>query len=385
MNYQAPNFDFIATAGQQAGQAIQGYAKNKNTEYNIKLDDDQASKAHEEIVSKVAEEYMTATGADPVSSYTFAARFFPGKFKSETASEAAQRWLAAEPKYKAALEEAKVQKFHTDSATNKPEPYTRPEGNVSVQQPAASQPGTPEFSKNPTSFGGLAGMQAQALTEGPAAGTMTGPEETPQEKIERAQKLGVGGVPSVASDIQRSRNVQDANSYLPGMTKATYAQAVGQNDGDVEAGIARGIYGGLQSEQQIANNERLKTQEEQRNRMRGVLASLQERKLQLDQKKEGNKEDYALLDAQINLLNTQIKASEQLYNRSMGIGAGTSYTGEKIFVKPEDFDNLYKDSESTLLSAQDLLARVNKKNEKIIPKIQPAAPTKSKFKIISVK
>lgn len=112
MQLQAPNFDFVATAAQQAGQTIKNYAQSKN----IEIDDADAQKAHAAIMEQVAQQYMSATGInDPVKAQSFAAKYFLPKMKSETGSQAAQRWLSVEPTFKAALAEIKQQRYDTTS------------------------------------------------------------------------------------------------------------------------------------------------------------------------------------------------------------------------------------------------------------------------------
>jgi hypothetical protein len=258
MNFQPSNFDFISVAGQQAGKAVQDYSKAKG----IEIDDAQAKKAHKDILDQVSKKYMEATGeTDQVKALTFSKRYFPDKYKNETASEAAKRWMEAEPKFEAALKQVKVEKFHADTVANKPQPYTRPEGDVSVQEPRpTAQAGTPEFAKKPTSFDGIAGMQARAMAEPPPQGVTTGPVETSQEMQERANALGVSADESVSGKIQGTQDIEVGQEYTGGLNRGQALAGMAAQGKDVTKGAAKAIGDATPLEQQLSLNKLKETE-----------------------------------------------------------------------------------------------------------------------------
>ena len=308
---------------------------------------------------------MEATGADPVKAYAFAAKFFPGKFNSETASEAAIRWQNSAAKAKTALEEAKVQKYHADTAANKPEPYQRQEGNVSVQQPkAAAQPGTPEFSKNPTSFTGLEGMQAQAMAEPLPSDIMTGPTETAQMKASRANQLGVADDKTVAKDIQGTQDIETGQDYAQGQTRAQYLAGMAARGIDVTGGAAGAIAGATPTEKDLMTDSRLKQAEEQRSKMRMTLARMQDAR---DRAKNLDKNTLKLLDTQIRAVQAQIDASKSTSDLALGLSTGKDYMGQNTYSTGPEWEKEYTDAETTYKSATALLDKIDALNKQINP------------------
>jgi hypothetical protein len=111
--FQAPNFDFIATAGKQAADTLTNY----NTAKQIEIDDDQAKQAYEQIISQVKDKWKAATGKDDdVAATAFAAKYVMPKMKSETGSQAATRWLAIEPVLDKALTEIETRQYKSKAA-----------------------------------------------------------------------------------------------------------------------------------------------------------------------------------------------------------------------------------------------------------------------------
>lgn len=366
MEFQRPDFGFISTAAGQMGQGIVDYTKAKKQEADIQLDETQAKNAHEDILNQVSKQYMEATGdTDPVHAITFAARYFPEKFKSETTAEAAQRWMNTEPKFKAALEELKVQKFHSDTAANQPQPYQRPEGKVEVTQPrAAAQPGTPEFSKNPTSFDGLAGMQARAMAEPLPSDIMDRPAETAQEKEARANALGVGEDKTVAKDIQSTQDIETGNDYANGQTRAQYLAGMAARGIDPTAGAAKAIADATPTEKDLMTDQRLRQAEEQRSKLRMTLARMQDAR---DRAKNLDKNTLKLLDTQIRAVQAQIDASKATSDLAMGIPTGKDYMGQTTYSTGPEWEKEYTDAETTYQSATALLEKIDALNKKINP------------------
>lgn len=382
MQYQAPNFDFIGLAGQQIGKGVEKYAKAKAKETTYNLNKAQAKQAYQAVYTQSVERYMKETGeTDEYKAGKFVANYYMPPMSSETGKDMVTRLLSVEPKFEAALKQKKVQIYQEKTA--EPGQYQRPEtiGKVEtpVQRtgleaqrapelmgpPAPGQQTRPQYQSSARS---LQDMQEATLNEPQAPGVTQGPSMSSTERTGLAESLGVTEEKPVQGNIQRTQNVETGQDYLQGQTRAPYLAAQAGKGIDVTKGATAAIAGATMSEKDLATNDRLKAQQEQRERLAALARKLQEKKLALEGRKQNNSEDYKLLDAQIKLINAQVNASEGLIRNAMGIKTGSDpLTGSFTFARNEDFDNLYKDNESTYASAVDLYERVNKKNEPIIP------------------
>jgi hypothetical protein len=395
MQYQAPNFDFIALAAQQAGTGIKEYAKEKKKEEDYNFSKKETKQAYQMVYDQSVERYMKETGeTDPYKAGKFVASYYMPPMSSEKGKDVLTRLLSVEPKFEAALKQKKVQIYQEKTA--EPGQYQRPEtigkAEVPVQRTGLEAQRVPEQMGSPapgqtgsqyqSSARSVGQMQEATLNEAQAPGTTQGPSMPSSERMGLAERLGVTEEKPVTGNIQRAQDVEAGQEYSQGQNRAGFLAAQAAQGRDVTQGATAAIADATPTEKDIMTNDRLKDQEKQRAELRALEHALKEKKLKLEAAKQTSTEDYKLLDAQINLLNTQIKASEGLAKRAMGIKTGSDpLTGTYTFTTNEELDDLYRDNKSTLLSANELYTRVNKKNEPIIP---PMKPIKSKIKIISV-
>lgn len=111
MQFQSKNYNFLSVAGQQAGQGIQSFNEQVKQQDLIKLDDSQAKAAYSEIITTVKDQWKQATGRDDeVAATAFATKYVLPKFKSETASQAAQRWVSVGSSLEKALNGLKTER-----------------------------------------------------------------------------------------------------------------------------------------------------------------------------------------------------------------------------------------------------------------------------------
>lgn len=385
------DYSFVAAAGQQIASGVLNASKAKTDAKNYKLDEAKFSDAHQKILDELSKKYMEDTGeTDPVKAMAFTSRFFPGKFKSEEVSDALKRIYENIPKFDAALEEAKVNKFHADTAANKPQPYQRPEGQVEVPQarPTAA-PGTPEFAQKPTSFDGVAGMQARALAEPPPSDIMTGPAESAQEMQARADRLNVGSDKSVVNKIQSTQNIETGQEYTGGQNKAQYIAGMAARGIDVTGGAAKEIAGATPTEMQIqtdktrrdiaAENQRLRAEYNRINKMR---VNLYGQKLTADQRMdiiaEKRKNQDAKDDVEKQIADIQQKMADKDYFGNIDENSRNNLNEQvkQLKLSSAIYDEI--DAEFSGLLKE-------KGGVKPVPPAPAPAQQQSKFKIISVK
>ncbi len=116
MNLQAPNFDFIAVAGQQAGNAVHNYRAEKKVEEKEKADKAKVNQIYNDVLAQTSQKYMQETGeTDPVKVMVAVNKFFPGGFKNETPEGMYERMMKAEPLFNAEIERVKEKKNKTTS------------------------------------------------------------------------------------------------------------------------------------------------------------------------------------------------------------------------------------------------------------------------------
>jgi hypothetical protein len=391
------DYGFVAAAGQQIGSGVAKYGEAKDEENRVieqakkvQLSKEQMNNVYQQIIEKTAKDYSEATGSDEITSISWASKHYYKPFEGETPSEFNTRMIASANKVDTALKDAKVKKFHSDTAANKPEPYQRPEGKVSVAQtPAAAQPGTPEFSKNPTSFNGLAGMQTQAMAEPLPSDIMTGPVETAQMKTERANQLGVAEDNTVAKDIQGTQDVQTGQDFAGGQTRAQYLAGMAARGIDVTGGAAKAIGDATPTEMQMqtdktkrdiaAENQRLRAEYNRINKMR---VNLYGNKLTSDQRMdiiaEKRKNQDAKDDVEKQIADIQQKMADKDYFGNIDETSRTNLNDQvkQLKLSSAIYDEI--DSEFSGLLKE-------KGGVKPVPKEQPAPATQPKFKIISVK
>jgi len=382
--YQPQNFDFIA----QAGQTIQKFGDAYNLAKKMKLDDTQAQQAHELLLDQAKTKYKKATGVDDeVKATAFAARYFPPKYQNETAIEAVQRWEKADSLFKKALETKSVEILQqksqgTPAVSEKPgeavdlaarraptsvrTPSTSPVTMKPVFSPENARSARLAGSSLPTGMitgGEYPGDEPQGSQMPPTPAQPAMPADAVTLRAE-AERMGLFGNKDAESILNR---VSNQNFNLPEGTRAAAMTKQLQTQGGWTPEQKTALEA-VPTDKDLMTNERLSKQEEQRNRLRAALAAMQEARLKRSDLK---KEDYALLDAQIKLLNTQIKASEAMTKTALGIPTGKDILGQTTYFTGEEADRLQADNESTYLSAVDLLTRVNTKGASIIPPTPP--------------
>lgn len=393
--YQKPDFSFIARAGEQIGQAIEKYGaeQEKKSEAaklaaKLKLDDAQAQRAHEMLLDQAKTEYKKATGVDDdVKATAFAARYFQPKYQNETAVEAVQRWDKADALFKKALETKSVELLQQKSAGTPAVPeqpgaevnlagqrapssvqssFTTPATMRPIASPEAARAARIAGTTQPTSMlteGPLPGSELRTAQAAPTPAQPAMPADPVTLRAE-AERMGLSGNKEAESILNR---VSNQNFNMPEGTRAQAMTKQLQTQGGWTPEQKTALEA-VPTDKDLMTNERLSKQEEQRNKLRAALAAMQEARLKRSDLK---KEDYALLDAQIKLLNTQIRASEAMTKTALGIPTGKDIMGGTTYFTGEEADRLQADNESTYLSAVDLLNRVNKKGASIIPPSSP--------------
>jgi len=104
MQYQTPDFGFIAQAGRQIGAGLEGYAEAKKKQADYNLNKSQMKQAYQAIYDQNVERYMNETGeTDPYKAGKFVSNYYLPPMGSEDSKDFTNRLLLVEPKFEAAL------------------------------------------------------------------------------------------------------------------------------------------------------------------------------------------------------------------------------------------------------------------------------------------
>jgi hypothetical protein len=299
MQYQTPDFGFIATAGRQLGEGIEMSREKKKKEQEIKIDEANFNKAYNAVITEIKTKYKEITGDnDDVHATHFATSIAMPKMKSETASQAAARLMSMDTVLDKKLNELKEKTyFQKTSAGNVPyerqaigkvETEVKPQGLESqrTQGPAGRQYYSGETP--------LSRMQEQVLNEPPAPGTMESPVMGSQERRGLANQFGIAGREGIKADIQLSEGKEIGQEYTGEQTAAGFLAGQAGEGRDIGTGSPAATIGGkLPTEQQLSQNELRKRQldlkeaaDNARARLRAWEVTLKGKQITSDTKKD---------------------------------------------------------------------------------------------------
>jgi hypothetical protein len=318
MQYQAPDFGFIATAGRQAGEAVQGNAAakekervTKKKEDELKMDEATFNQAYNSVITEIKNKYKEITGdPDEYNATRFASQIAMPKMKTETASQAAQRLMSMDTVLEKKLTELKEKTYYQKtkagnvpyerSAIGKVETEAKPQGlesqTIATEQQGPPQPGQQmpagrQYYSGETPVGR---MQESVINEPPAQGTMATPAMGSQERRGLANEFGIAGREGIKSDIQLSEGQEIGQEYTGGQTAAGFLAGQAGEGRDIGTGSAAATIGGkLPTEQQLSQNELRKRQldlkeaaDNARARLRAWEVTLKGKQITADTKKD---------------------------------------------------------------------------------------------------
>lgn len=395
---QPQDFSFIAQAGRAVGSAIEKYpeaqAADKLARDN-KIDKDTFDNKIWPAQIAAMQKKATDAGVDSNTALSLSVKYAQKRMSAETPSAAAARLATGETLFNKALDEIKVQNYHKQSAGGQtvPQGAQAPGGTMTMKQES-----TPEQARSARLEGQMTPTTELARPGGFGYGELPGdrpegvvsPSMSAQDRYTLAQKQGILKDETVYADVAKTGREELAGTQFPqGTTSSDVYQKEMQQP--VLDKMGQELHTQFPSQKDVMTddrltkqaemtNERLTQQADQRARLSDLARKLGEKKLALEARKQGKTEEYKLLENQIDLINTQIRASEQVTKTALGISTGKDMLGQTTFYTGPEIDAIQKDNESTLSSAQDLLERVNKKNESIIPPTKPAPLPKNQYK-----
>lgn len=417
MQYQTPDFGFIATAGRQLGEGIKDYsvAKEKEREkqkkeQEIKIDEDNFNKAYNAIVTEIKTKYKEITGdPDEVHATHFATQIAMPKMKTETASEAATRLMSMDTVLEKKLQELAEKTYHQKTKSvpyerqtiGKVETEAKPQG-LESQVVSTEPQGPPEPGKQMLAgrqyYGGetpVSRMQEQTLNEAPALGTRA-PEMGTTERRGLANELGIAGREGIKSDIQLSEGREIGQEYTGGQTASEFFAGQAAEGRDIGTGSPAATIGGkLPTEQQLSQNELRKRQldlkeaaDNARARLRAWEVTLKGKQITADTKKDI--EDSLLkarkAAADIDEETAKLKLQLERYTKPSYRGSEPEAV-EKLVDQIEAFEKNKESLEQSVQGYEDILKGATSNTLPGGPKLPPGVENpdaKPKFTIKSV-
>ena len=380
---QPLNYDFIGQAGAILGSSIQQYPEAEfrdrqrkqleETLKNNKIDYAQAEQAREQRITEMGIEYLEATGGSAQDeealkrATTLAMQFVPplmGEERTNPAKGIMRIHDSDEPRWDKFIQKTKVEKYRKASQPTE-EPVAGTLAGTQAGRVGVEDQGTQRATAWPTS--------KEAMVQGARTESMTAPPVVPsvqsaptsQERRRLAGQMGITDIPEVKSDIQQQEGVEAGEAWQPGQVKEQFLAGQAAAGRDVTGGAAKEIGGAMQTTQQVATNERLKIQEDQRSKLRMTLARMQDAR---DRSKNVDKNTLKLLDTQIRAVQAQIDASKSRSDIALGLKTGKDpFEGTTIYSTGKEWETEYADAESTYESANRLLDYVDQLNRKVNP------------------
>lgn len=397
MQYQTPDFGFIATAGRQLGEGIKDYKETKKKEHEIKIDEENFNKAYTAVITEIKTKYKEITGdPDDVHATHFATQIAMPKMKSETASQAATRLMnmdaVLDKKFNELKEKTYFQKTSAGSIPyerqqiGKVETEVKPQGLES--QAVAKEPmGPPEPGQQMLAgrqyYSGetpLGRMQEQVLNEPPAPGTMTTPEMGSRERRGLANQLGIAGREGIKTDIQQTEGQEIGKEYTGGQTAAEFFAGQAAEGRDIGTGSPAATIGGkLPTEQQLSQNELRKRQldlkeaaDNARARLRAWEVTLKGKQITADTKKDI--EDSLLkarkAAADIDQETAKLKLQLERYTKPSYRGSEPEAV-EKLVDQIEAFEKNRESLEESVQGYEDILKGVTSNTLPGGPRLPP--------------
>ncbi len=372
MNYygyqrQTPDYGFIERAGMQVSGGIQQLPAAKEAADKrkllkqqldeLKLDELQAEEIRQQRIVEMMQEYKQTIGddVDERTATKIEAQFMPPLLGDEKKNpgEAIMRRSDLDSKWKEYLNNEALKKLRSQT------------GQITTEGSAG-----PDYQPSGTSQvkvgqqRDLSDIQKDVLNEGLRQPRKEVPR-TSEDMYSEGQRMGITETPGFKSDYQRQQDVEAGMLYQPGQTATEFGAGAAASGINIGGGAAKEIMGKAPTENQIATNERLKIQEDQRSKLRMALAKMQDAR---DRSKNVDKNTLKLLDTQIRAVQAQIDASKSRSDLALGIKTGKDpFLGTTTYSTGKEWEAEYADAESTYESANRLLDYVDQLNRKVNP------------------
>lgn len=391
---QPKSYAHIGAAGMILGSAIQQLPAARDAAdkrkllqsqlAQLKLDAAKAEEVRQQRVAEAVVEYKETLGLkdddvnDRLATKIEATFYSPAMGDERNNPEKAiMRWSDADSKFKDYLNKEAIKKYRSETQTREEQVVGGPAGRQAPGAVGVQDQGVKRMPQD------LSTMQESALQE-PRAVSAVSYTPNSQERRGIAGRMGIAEAPEVKSDIQRAADIETGEAYQPGQNRAEYL--AGEGVAGRTGGLSEKVAAAIPTEKDIMTDQRLKIQEEQRNKLRSALAAMQERRLR---SQNIDKNTLRLLDSQIRAVQAQIDASQSRSKLALGIPTGKDpFEGTTTFSTGDEWKAEYADAESTYESANKLLEYIDQLNKKInpIPGGATQAPAKkSKFVIKSVR